>query len=35
MLRAAGLVPEAWYGGFSLLPFTFESRRLLVVAQRS
>ena len=35
MLRVAGLVPQGWYGGFLLEPFTFDSRRLLVVADRA
>jgi SAM-dependent methyltransferase len=35
MLRAAGLVPTAWYGGFELEPLRFRSRRLLVVSQRT
>jgi SAM-dependent methyltransferase len=34
MLRAADLVPQAWYAGFTLLPFTFDARRLLVVAAK-
>ena len=35
MLRDAGLLPMAWYGGPSLEPFDRTSRRLLVVAERS
>ena len=35
MLRAAGLVPQAWYAGFTLLPFTFDVCRLLVVAVKT
>lgn len=35
MLRAAGLVPTAWYGGFDLEPLQFRSRRLLVVTERT
>ena len=34
LLRAAGLSPRAWYDGFSLEPLTYESRRLVVVADR-
>ena len=33
MLRAAGLEPVAWYGGFDLAPLEFRSRRLLVVSE--
>jgi SAM-dependent methyltransferase len=32
MLRLAGLAPQAWYASFTLVPFTFGARRLLVVA---
>jgi len=35
MLRAAGLVPTAWYGGFDLEPLQFRSRRLLVASERA
>jgi 2-polyprenyl-3-methyl-5-hydroxy-6-metoxy-1,4-benzoquinol methylase len=35
LLRAAGLLPTAWYGGWNLEPFTRESRRLIVVARRA
>lgn len=34
MLRAAGLVPTAWYGSISLHAFSSESPRMIVVAQR-
>jgi SAM-dependent methyltransferase len=34
MLRTAGLVPQDWYASFTLLPLTFDARRLLVVAAR-
>lgn len=34
MLRAAGLVPTAWYGSINLHAFTAESPRIVVVAQR-
>lgn len=35
MLRAAGLSPVAWYGNTQLYPFTPDSPRMIVVAQRS
>lgn len=34
MLTQAHLVPIAWYGDFDLRPFTFESKRLVVVAEK-
>ena len=35
MLSAAGMVPTAWYDGFSLEPFGVNSRRLLVTARKA
>jgi SAM-dependent methyltransferase len=35
MLRASGLIPVEWYGGFRLDPFTHASRRMFVRAQRT
>jgi SAM-dependent methyltransferase len=35
MLRAAGVVPTAWFDGFSLGDFTVQSRRMLVTARRT
>ncbi len=34
LLREADLVPEGWYGGWQMKPFTRESPRLLVLARR-
>jgi SAM-dependent methyltransferase len=34
MLRSAGLVPLQWFGDFDLSPFTLDSRRLIVLAER-
>jgi hypothetical protein len=35
MLRRAGLTPVAWYGDWSLTPFTLDSRRMLVIAEQA
>lgn len=35
LLRAADLLPTAWYGGWELEPFTRGAGRLIVVAQRA
>jgi SAM-dependent methyltransferase len=35
MLHQAGLVPVAWYGGFTLEPFGFRSRRMLIHAEKA
>lgn len=35
LLRDAGLEPEAWYGGMEGKPLTLESRRLVIVSQKS
>ncbi|HEV2131765.1 MAG TPA: class I SAM-dependent methyltransferase [Longimicrobiaceae bacterium] len=35
LLRAAGLAPESWYGGWNGRPFTHESPRLVVLARRA
>lgn len=34
LLRAAGLVPEEWFGSWSLAPFEHTSERLIVLARR-
>jgi SAM-dependent methyltransferase len=34
MLRAVGLVAEAWYSGFALTPLTRDARRVLVIARK-
>ena len=34
MLRNAGLTPAQWYGGFDRVPFSPDTRRMLVVATR-